>query len=338
MSHTDAPTPERIFQMINAFHSTAALKGALDLGLFTELGGESKTAADLAEKLGTSEKGTRILCDFLTIEGLLEKDGSTYRSAPDAALFLDQSSPAYFGSVGQFMTTPYVFDAYSDIASTVRQGGTILDGAGTVEPENPVWIEFARNMVPLMLPSAHFIAELVTGNGAGEPMKVLDIAAGHGMFGISIAERNPQAEIVALDWPAVLDVASENAEKAGVADRHTRLEGNAFDLDFGDGYDIVLLTNFLHHFDVPTCTDLMRKVHASLNDGGRAVTLEFVPNDDRISPPFQAAFSFIMLATTAAGDAYTFAELEAMAADAGFAGSEIHHQEGPPQSVVVSTK
>ena len=54
------------------------------------------------------------------------------------------------------------------------------------------------------------------------------------------------------------------------------------------------------------------------------MTLEFVPNDDRVSPPEQAAFAMTMLASTAAGDAYTFAELKGMAAKAGFRSSEMH--------------
>lgn len=339
MSHDGGPTPDRIFQKINAFQSSAALKGALDLGLFTALGDGRKSAEELAEAIDASEKGVRVLCDFLTIDGLLEKDGAQYRSSPDAALFLDEASTAYFGSVGRFLLGPDVLANFADIAGVVREGGTLAHGEGTVEPENPIWIEFARSMVPLMRPSADFIADLVINNGsAGQPLRVLDIAAGHGTFGIAIAERHSQTEIVALDWPAVLDVASENADKAGVAGRHTRLPGSAFDVEFGNGYDVVLLTNFLHHFDVPTCTDLLRKVHAALNDGGRAVTLEFVPNDDRVTPAEQASFSLMMLATTASGDAYTFRELESMAGDAGFANSELHRMEGPPQSVIVSTK
>jgi 2-polyprenyl-3-methyl-5-hydroxy-6-metoxy-1,4-benzoquinol methylase len=158
------------------------------------------------------------------------------------------------------------------------------------------------------------------------------------MFGISIAARHPGAEVHALDWADVLAVAAENAEKAGVTERHTRIPGNAFDHPFGDGYDVVLLTNFLHHFDRPTCTALLRKVHAALADGGRAITLEFVPNEDRVTPLDQASFAMIMLATTASGDAYTFAELEGMASEAGFRSSELHRLAVAPQSVVVSTK
>ncbi len=140
---------------------------------------------------------------------------------------------------------------------------------------------------------------------------MLDIAAGHGLFGINIARHNPQAEIVALDWASVLEVAKENARKSGVESRYSTIPGSAFEVEFGEGYDLVLLTNFLHHFDPPTCEGLLRKVHAALAPGGRAVTLEFVPNDDRVTPPEAATFSMIMLGSTPHGDAYTFAEFDA---------------------------
>jgi len=169
-------------------------------------------------------------------------------------------------------------------------------------------------------------------------LTVLDIAAGHGLFGIGFATNNPQAEITALDWKAVLEVAKENAQKAGVADRYHTIEGSAFDVDYGTGYDLVLLTNFLHHFDPPTCETLLRKVHGALADGGRAVTLEFVPNDDRVTPPDAAQFSMVMLTSTPSGDAYTFAEFERMFANAGFSRSTIHPLPPTMENVIISEK
>jgi hypothetical protein len=100
----------------------------------------------------------------------------------------------------------------------------------------------------------------------------------------------------------------------------------------------VLLTNFLHHFDVATNETLLRKVYASLAPGGRAVTLEFVPNEDRVTPPMEASFSMMMLGTTAHGDAYTFAEYDAMFRNAGFARSEMRELSPLPQRVIVSYK
>jgi ubiquinone/menaquinone biosynthesis C-methylase UbiE len=138
-----------------------------------------------------------------------------------------------------------------------------------------------------------------------------------------VAKQNPAAQIYACDWKNVLEVAEKNAQAMGVGDRYHLLPGSAFEVDFGKGYDLALITNFLHHFDAPTCTDFMRKVHASLEPGGRAAILEFVPNPDRVTPPMAAAFSMMMLATTPSGDAYTLAELEKMSKDAGFSGVEL---------------
>src|SRR5919202_1193284 len=159
-------------------------------------------------------------------------------------------------------------------------------------PELPMWEDFARSMVAMMRPPAEAIAQIVGNEGAP---KVLDIAAGHGIFGITVAQANARAEIYAVDWKNVLAIAEENARAAGVADRYHLIPGSAFDVDFGADYDVVLLTNFLHHFDPPTNERLLRKVHAALTPGGRAITLEFVPNDDRVSPPVAAMFSLVML-------------------------------------------
>jgi len=192
-------------------------------------------------------------------------------------------------------------------------------------------------MAPLTVPSSEFIAGLLRAE-EGKPVKVLDIAAGHGMYGITVARKNPKAEIVALDWPNVLEVARENARKFGVADRYSVRAGSAFKTEMGTGYDYVLLTNIFHHFDMTTCEKLMKRVHASLKPGGKAITLEFVPNEDRVTPPTAAAFSLIMLANTDAGDAYTFDEYEKMFRNAGFAKSALHPVPEMPQQVIVSEK
>jgi len=109
-----------------------------------------------------------------------------------------------------------------------------------------------------------------------------------------------------------------------VVENLVRFQKAAFDVAFGGPYDAVLLTNFLHHFDRPTCESVMRKVGDCLNDDGCVITLEFVPNEDRITPPSSATFSLVMLGTTPEGDAYTFAEYQKMLTDAGFRDAMIH--------------
>jgi 2-polyprenyl-3-methyl-5-hydroxy-6-metoxy-1,4-benzoquinol methylase len=106
-------------------------------------------------------------------------------------------------------------------------------------------------------------------------------------------------------------------------------------VEFAGPYDVVLITNFLHHFDPPTCVGLLRKVRREVNPGGVVATLEFVPNEDRVTPPMAAAFALTMLGTTPAGDAYTFRELEQMYVDAGFGKVTAHPVPMSPHTIVV---
>lgn len=331
------PSPELFFQTVNAYQRPAAIKAAVELDLFTALGEGQKTAQELAAGCDAAERGVRILCDYLVIMGFLTKAEGRYGLTEDSAVFLNRRSPAYMGGTLEFLLSPMLLSGFEDLTAAVRQGGTVIAEGGTVAPENPVWVKFARAMAPMMAMPAQLMAKFVNPDDAGK-LKILDIAAGHGLFGIAFAQNNPHAEIVALDWPNVLQVAQENAQSAGVGDRYSTLEGSAFDVDYGSGYDLVLLTNFLHHFDHATCESLLRKVHAALAEGGRAVTLEFVPNEDRISPPVPAAFSMMMLGSTPSGDAYTFPELEQMFRNAGFSKSELHPLPATPEHLVISQK
>jgi 2-polyprenyl-3-methyl-5-hydroxy-6-metoxy-1,4-benzoquinol methylase len=314
------PTPERFFGAVNAYEQTEAMKAAVELEIFTAIAEGNTSTATIAKRCKASERGVRTLCDFLTIHGFLTKEGMQYGLAPDSAVFLNKTSPAYVGGAIEFLLTPRVREAHARLTDAVRQGGSAL-GEGNMLPDNPDWVKFARAMMPLMVMPARIMAEEL--RKGGEAHKVLDIAAGHGIYGISVAKQNPTAQIYASDWKNVLEVAAENAKAMGVGDRHHLLPGSAFDVDFGGGYDLALITNFLHHFDPPTCTSFMKKVYASLAPGGRAAIVEFVPNPDRVTPPMAAAFSMMMLATTPSGDAYTFAELEKMSKDAGFSRVEI---------------
>jgi 2-polyprenyl-3-methyl-5-hydroxy-6-metoxy-1,4-benzoquinol methylase len=325
------------FDTISAFQRTEALRAAIELDLFSPLAAGPRTASELAEACRAAPRGIRILADYLTIIGFLQKHGDRYELTGDSRAFLDRSSPAYVGDAARFMLAPDMRASFQQLTAAVRRGGTAVSDEGTVSDDNPIWVEFARAMAPLMRMPARLLADLVGGD-AGQPLRVLDVAAGHGVYGITIADRYPQAHVTALDWANVLAVAEENARRAGLDGRYALRPGSAFDVDWGGPYDIVLLTNFLHHFDVPTCEKLAARAHAALEPGGRALTLDFIPEPDRITPPPTATFAMVMLATTAHGDAYTFEEYQAMFARAGFSRSEFHPLPPTTQQAVVSYK
>jgi SAM-dependent methyltransferase len=332
-----APSPVLFFETVNAYQRSAAIKAAIELDVFTAIGEGNQTAQSIAARCKASERGVRILCDYLTVAGFLTKENNSYSLTPDSNIFLDKKSPAYMGGAIEFLLSPMLKAGFDNLTEAVRQGGTTLPEQGSVTPEHPVWVQFARAMAPMMTMPAQLMSKLVTAKPESK-LKILDIAAGHGMYGITLALDNTGAEVVAVDWPNVLEVAKENAQKLGVSERYSTIPGSAFDVDFGNGYDIVLLTNFLHHFDTETCVSLLKKVHDALAEGGRAVTVEFAPNEDRISPPPSAMFSLVMLGSTPKGDAYTFSELDEMFRKAGFSRSEFHQLPPTPQQAVISHK
>ena len=336
MTTAAAPSPDAFFDALQAYQRTAALRAGIELELFTAIGEGAGTVDAIAARCKSSTRGTRMLCDFLTVIGLIAKTGDRYALTPDSNVFLNKHSPMYLGGITSFMNTPAITRNFDSLAATVRRG-TIAPGEDTVSTENPVWEEFARAMVPLMMGPAKAIAAALDVANAG-PIRVLDLAAGHGIFGIVLAQQNPAAEIVALDWPNVLKVASEHAAAMGVGARHRTIAGDAFTADFGAGYDVALVTNFLHHFDAPTCTAFLRKVAAAVKPGGRVVVLEWVPNDDRVSPPAAAAFVVHMLVGTAAGDAFTLPEYRTMLDAAGLRVQAVRPVPPSPMTIIVATK
>ena len=335
-NHSEEPSPALFMQTVSGFQRTAALKVAVDLDVFTTIGEGKKTVHEVADHCATSERGMRILLDSLTIIGFINKNNNKYSLTVDSSMFLDKRSSLFLGGTLKFLLSPPLMDGIKDLTNAVIKGGTVLDEGGTTAKEHPEWTTFARAMVPLMTDIAQWIAKNVKLTSEN-PGKVLDVAAGHGHFGVEIAKVCPLVNVVAIDWPNVLKVAQETAQAAGVSDRYKLLPGSVFEIEIGENYDLVLLSNFLHHFDKPTCESLLKKIHSSLADDGRVVTVEFVPNDDRISP-ISAEFALLMLATTPEGDAYTFTEYDRMFHNVGFSRSEIYSIPKSSEHVIVSYK
>ena len=329
-----APQPALVFDTLHAYQRSVALRAGIDLDVFTAIAEGNRTLGAIAKRIQAAEKGTRVLCDYLTIIGFLTKQNGEYALTRDSAVFLDRRSPAYMGSMANFLMSPNTVDMLQDLTGIIRHGGALPSDHGALEPEHPMWIEFARSMASLMQVPSKLIGEMFAGS---KPIRVLDISANHGLYGIAFATANSQATVVGLDWANVLEVAKENAAKAGVADRYSTIAGDAFKVDLGSGYDIALVPNFLHHFDAATNEKLLRRLHGALAPAGILVAPDFIPNDDRVTPARDAMFSLQMLGTPA-GDAYTYAELESMFRNAGFERSEMRELTGFPQRLVVSYK
>ena len=303
-----APNPTWLLDEFRAFERTLALRTAIEMDLFTRIAAGDNTVRALAAAADASERGLATLCDFLAVQGHLVKRGACYSLTLNTRLYLTSTSPAYLGSAVKFLAGDATVAAFCRLRQTVERG------AGSADLD---WLEYARSMAPIARPVAEFAAAALKVDSAG-PIQVLDIAAGHGLYGIAIAAQNPSAQIFALDLTSVLKVAIENARQSGVTRRYHPIPGDALKTGFRGPYDLVLAANFTHHLDQAANIRLFEKIRAALKPAGRIALIDFILNTDRVSPAPDAAFALTLLATSAHGTVYTFKEYSQMLRTAGF--------------------
>jgi 2-polyprenyl-3-methyl-5-hydroxy-6-metoxy-1,4-benzoquinol methylase len=329
---TQDVSPELFLDRLMAFQESAALKAAVRLGVFDALGAAPAGAAAVAAEVGAAEKGVRVLCDFLTMKGFLTKADGVYDLTASTRVFLTKASPACIAGVVEFLAGEDQFTQFmANPDAMVRKGGAVERTA--LAPEHPMWVSFAKAMTGFMAPVAGAVAAQVA-LWPTPPARVLDIAAGHGLFGIEVGKLSDKTHVTGLDWAPVLEVAKAHVAQAGLSDRYGVIPGDGFATDWGSGYDLILLPNFLHHFNFETCVGLLVKARAALAPGGRALVVEFMPNEDRVSPLAAARFAYTMLASTEEGDAYTASEFEAMRAASGFGSLTITPLAPTPQTLL----
>ncbi len=304
--------PTWLLDEFRAFERTLALRTAIELDLFTRIGSGANTIRALSAASGASERGLRALCDYLTVQGHLLKRGARYSLTLNSRLYLTTASPAYFGSAVKFFASDATVAAFCRLRQTVERGTACSEDFAELD-----WVEYARSMVPLAEATAQFAAKALAGVSK-DPIQVLDLGAGHGLYGLAIAAQNSAAQIFALDAPQVLEIAMGNARESGVAERYHPVPGDAFETDFGGPYNLVLAANLAHHFDEASNIRLFQKVRAALKPAGRIALIEWVPNADRVSPAHDAAFALTVLATSARGSIYTLTEYSRMLRAAGF--------------------
>jgi hypothetical protein len=105
-------SPELFWEAAWGFQKTAAIKAAIELDVFTKIGAGAHGLAMLAEQTGAARRGLRILCDYLTISGFLEKLGEDYNLTPSSQAFLNRRSPSYFGGVLDFIASPQMIGRF----------------------------------------------------------------------------------------------------------------------------------------------------------------------------------------------------------------------------------
>jgi ubiquinone/menaquinone biosynthesis C-methylase UbiE len=329
------PTPERLFQLVWGFAPTLIIDAATKLRLFDYLDDSPQTVQQLSAKTHCSVRGLTALLNALVAFEFLKRKGNRYCLTPESATFLVSTKPAYHGRFFQHMTRQ-LMPNWMQLEENVRTGKPLR----SVNAQNEgaeFFAQFVEGLFPMSYRAAQVAGEYLKIDKLTSPATVLDIGAGSGVWGIALAQQSPQLQILAVDWPQVLEVTRRIVGRHGLAERLQTSPGDLLETDFGSGHHVATIGHILHSEGPERSRRLLKKVYDALAPGGTVVIAEFVPNENRTGPPGALIFAVNMLIHTEVGDTFTYKEMSAWLREAGF--RNIRQLNAPaPSPLLIATK
>ena len=322
--------------VVEYFHriwESAILVAALELDLFGALHEGPRNAGDISEEYDLDPKGVRILLDALCPSGFIEKQGDVYSLTEVSSRYLDPHSASYPGPIHAGAAAPWKWTALGRLADSVRAGRPVVERQGSIE-------QGFRRLVPAIAHSSAYAVPLLAeylrmGEEGRSGWSILDVACGEGAYGLRLLQAEPTAHLTLNDLPAVLSLARERAEEAGLSQGIEFLPGNVFEVDLPSGeFDLILLSHFLHSISREGCAQVIEKLAEAQGREGYLAVHEFVPDEERRSKRFPLLFAMNMYISGGEGDTYTFTEIREWMESAGYREVEMINTPGRSSMIV----
>lgn len=329
-------TPERIMQFAWGYAPPLILGAAVRHRIFDVLDTGPRTVEQLQTETGVSLRGLRAVLNTLVgLELLRREEQGRYALTPESAMYLVRGKPDYRGEM-LIHTTTHLLPKWMQMDEIVRTGKPAM--SVNREDEGAAFFQqFVEGLFPFNHAAAQALAGVLKIAETTKPVRILDLAAGSGVWGIVLAQKSPQVRVTAVDWPSVLPVTRRVAQREGVVERFQFVGGDLHDADFGSGHDIAILGHILHSEGAERSRRLLQKTFAALASGGTAVIAEFLVNEDRNGPPQALIFGVNMLVNTDDGDVFSSAEIGRWLKEAGF--RDVRTVECPgPSPLILATK
>jgi ubiquinone/menaquinone biosynthesis C-methylase UbiE len=327
-------TPERLMQLGFAYAPPLVIGAAISNKVFDTLAMGAKTAAQVSKETGASERGLRIVMNALVGLELLRKDGDRYSLTPESEAFLVSNKP---GSLAGFfpMSMKRIIPVWLNLDEIVRTGRSAarnLEGEGT-----EFFSELVENIIPMSYGCAQVLADHLKIAERKSATRILDIAAGSGIWGIAFAQKSPHVRVTAVDWEGMIPTTKRITQKFGVAKQFEFIKGDIGEVDFGTGYDVATLGHILHSEGAERSWQLLKKTGRSLKSGGTIAIAEWIVNDERTEPLSSLLFAVQMLVNTEHGDTFSFNEIKKWLEEGGF--KDVRTLDAPgPSPLVLATK
>jgi SAM-dependent methyltransferase len=337
MTSTTSPvTPERIMEFAWGYVPPLVLEAAIRHGVFDSLDGGPKTVREIHKQTGASERGlTAIMNALVGLNLLVKDDKGQYSLTPESEAFLVSIKPAFLGAMichgSGHLIPPWL--RLNEIVAT----GKPVEAVNIEATGGDFFQKFVNDIFPMSYPAAQRLAQHLDFHTDGPPLRVLDLAAGSGVWGIALAQSSARVHVTAVDWPEVIPVTRNTVARFGLTDRFAFVEGDLLKADFGKDYAVATLGHILHSEGEERSRALLAKTFDAVRSGGTIAIAEFLVNADRTGPLKALFFAVNMLVNTEHGDAYSFEEIGTWLSEAGFVNARTVEAPGP-SPLILATK
>ena len=318
---TEDLSPRPLMRILGDFANSRILDASIEYDFFTIIRNGAQSADDIAREAGTDPRATRIVLDSLPALGLVEKRDGKYRLTPMADRFLVKGKPSY---VGDFRHVAFaLWDGMTHLKESLKTGKPFsrMDTGAELE----VWEKLVLGIIVIAEPAAQALCDVLKIGTERKGIKVLDIAGGSSIFGMTIVTCDPSAQVTQLDWPNVNAVARKANKQRGLEGKIRFVDGEHRSAKIEDNfYDLVLASNFCRFESPKGNQDLFAKAISALKPGGIFVINDFVPNEERTEPTFALRFSVYTLTHTPEGECWTLSQYSDWLKKAGFNSIENH--------------
>ena len=335
-SVTAPVTPERIMQFAWGYVPPLVLEAAVHHRIFDVLDGGPKTISEVQKETGASERGLTAVMNALVGMDFLAKDKQgRFSLTPESSAFLVSTKPGFQGGFLRHSSEqliPKWLHLNRIVATGKPEASVNLEGPGS-----DFFQRFVDDIFPMSYPAAQTLSRHLFANGPAAPVRVLDLAAGSGVWGIALAQGSEQVSVTAVDWPDVIPITRKTVGKFGLTERYSFIAGDLLQVDFGTGHTVATLGHILHSEGIERSRELLKKTFQALAPGGTIAIAEFLVNADRSGPLNGLFFALNMLVNTDSGDTYSFEEISGWLTEAGFTHPRTLDSPGP-SPLVLATK
>ena len=300
--------PELIQNIHWGYIRSHVLSTAVELDVFTVVHAGNNSVEKVARMINVPLRSCRFLLDALVGMGLLGKNRGAYKLENEARNFLVRGEPNYLGSYLQ-LQEPMVQNWFG-LTHAVKTGKP-LEPNLDLEHRKTFFKELVKNIFPVSYASGVILCKKIGVGKTLKSQKVLDLGCGACPWSIAFCLADGDSQIVAVDFPEVLEVAQAFTKRFHVQRQFEFKGGDYHHLELQpQSYDVIILGQICHMEGEAATRKLFKKCYDALKPGGKLLVAEFIANDLRTGPELPLMFALTMLLFTEQGDVYTSKDLK----------------------------